>query len=212
MSFADIAASTDCQADTFSFMETERKKILNAAHSLPTSVNRSGIETIRKIEQLRRWELSWTMHMSSLAEYAKVQHIPWCLRIMLQPALFKDNQDFLAKWHCILNHCSLDLITLNVQQLQLGSRELKQQLHILEENYKAIPETDTAVMCDLEMRMEHLQEDLLQMKLSNFTRDTRDYSRGEAYMWKDARRQTRKYWTPSSRLSDRGSADSSEGG
>ncbi|XP_041439725.1 uncharacterized protein LOC121400528 [Xenopus laevis] len=212
MSFADIAASTDRRADTFSFTETERRKILNATQSLPTSVSKSGIDTARKIEQLKKREVAWAMHMSSLAEYAKAQRIPRGLRIMLQPALFKDNQEFLAKWRAILNRCSLDLITLTVQQLQSGSRELKQQLHVLEDEYKALPDTDTALIRDLEVKLERMQAELLQMKLRKFARDTRDYNRGEVYTWKDTRRQTRKHRSASAVSSDMGSAHSSESG
>ncbi|OCT65908.1 hypothetical protein XELAEV_18042161mg [Xenopus laevis] len=140
MSFADIADTTARKAETFGFTETERKRILQSAQSLPTPPTSSEAEIFRKLEQLKRRDISWALNSSSLAEYAKAQRIPRGLRITLKPALFKDDQAFTAKWQGILNRCSLDLIALTVQQLQVGSKDLKQQIHVLEDEYTAIPE------------------------------------------------------------------------
>ncbi|XP_041419490.1 uncharacterized protein LOC121400672 [Xenopus laevis] len=210
MSFADIAATTDRRADTFCFSEAERKKILNATQSLPTSTTLSGTEVLRKLENLKRREISWALHMSSLAEYAKAQRIPRGLRVMLQPALFKDNQEFLQKWQGILNRCSLDLITLTIQQLQTGTKELKQQLHTMEEEYRNSAESNAMMLRELEVKMERLQRDILEVKLRKFRRDTIDYSKGEVYSWKDYRRTTRRYRTSSAISTDRASEQSLE--
>ncbi|OCT78085.1 hypothetical protein XELAEV_18029187mg [Xenopus laevis] len=212
MSFADIAATTDRRADTFSFTEAERKKILNATQPLPTTTTRSGADSLRKLEQLKRREVSWAMHTASLAEYAKAHRIPRGLRIMLQPALFKDNTEFLQKWRGILNRCSLDLITLTVQQLQTGTRELKQQLHTAEDEFKTYVEADNTQLKELEAKMEKLQQEILQLKLRKFTRDTKDYERGEVYTWRDTRRRFRSYRRPEVSSPDRSSVGTSDGG
>ncbi|OCT74487.1 hypothetical protein XELAEV_18033466mg [Xenopus laevis] len=212
MSFADIAATTDRRADMFSFTETERKKILNAAQPLPATCIQSGADALKKLEQLKRREVSWTLHTASLAEYAKAHRIPRGLRIKLQPALFKDNTEFLQKWRGILNRCSLDLITLTVQQLQIGTRELKQQLHAAEEEVKLHADAENTQLRELEVKMEKLQQEILQMKLRKFTRDTRDYERGEVYTWQDSRRRVRNYRRSDAISPDRSSVGTSDGG
>eukprot|EP00079_Xenopus_tropicalis_P039349 XP_017953120.1 PREDICTED: uncharacterized protein LOC108648909 [Xenopus tropicalis] len=137
MSFADIAATTDQRAEIFSFTEAERKRILSATQSLPISAATTDRDTFRKLDQLRRRETAWALHSASLAEYIKAQRIPRGLRVSLRPALFKEDQEFVAKWNGILNKCSLDLMTLTVQQLQSGLKEVRQQVHILEEPLKS---------------------------------------------------------------------------
>eukprot|EP00079_Xenopus_tropicalis_P037166 XP_017950937.1 PREDICTED: uncharacterized protein LOC108648043 [Xenopus tropicalis] len=194
MSFADIAAITDRKAETFMFTETERKRILHAAQDLPVASAPTDMEILRKLEQLKRRNISWALHASALAEYVKAQRIPRGLRIMLQPALFKDDQEFVAKWRGILNRCSLDLITLTMQQLQLKSKDLKQQIYATEEEYKSISGTSTTnTLPELEHRLEKLQQEILQLKLRKFKRDTHDYEKGEVYTWKEARRHFRKH-------------------
>lgn len=181
----------------FSFTEAERKKILSVTQSLPATIAPSGTEVLRRLEQLKHYEVSWALHMSSLAEYAKAQRIPRGLRINLQPALFKDNLEFRQKWQGILNRCSLNLITLNVQQLQMGMKDLKQEIYSKEEEYSRIPETNNTLLQDLEVKMERLQQEILQVKLRKFMRDTRDYEKGEVYSWKEARRATCRFCSSS---------------
>ncbi|OCT94524.1 hypothetical protein XELAEV_18012197mg, partial [Xenopus laevis] len=171
----------------------------------------SETEIYRKLEQLKRREVAWSLHASSLAEYARAQRIPRGLRITLKPALFRDNQDFNTKWRGILNRCSLDLIALTIQQLHCGSKELKQQIHALEGEYSAIPEVaDKTALQELEQKLESLQQEILQVKLRKFKRDTQDYERGEVYSWKDARRKYRRQPGSSVARSDRSSAHSTE--
>ncbi|XP_041433522.1 uncharacterized protein LOC121398378 [Xenopus laevis] len=212
MSFADIAATTDRRAETFSFTETERKKIINATQPLPATATHSATEVVRKLEQLKRRETAWALHLASLAEYAKAHRIPRGLRITLQPALFRDNSEFLQKWRGILNRCSLDLITLTIQQLQTGTRELKQQIHTSEEECKVILDTDNTPLKELEAKIEKLQQEILQVKLRKFTRDTRDYERGEVYTWQDTRRKTRYYRRQTAPFADTSSGGSSDDG
>ncbi|OCT88716.1 hypothetical protein XELAEV_18017346mg [Xenopus laevis] len=136
MSFADIASTTDRRAETFGFTEAERKRILHSAQTLPSSLPPTETDILQKLETLKRRDTAWALHSSALAEYAKALRIPRGLRITLQPALFRTDCEFIAKWQGILNRCSLDLIALTVQQLQTSTKELKQQIHALEEEYK----------------------------------------------------------------------------
>ncbi|OCT86794.1 hypothetical protein XELAEV_18020483mg [Xenopus laevis] len=209
MSFADIASTTNKKAETFGFTETERKRILQAAHSLPAPTTSSESEILRKLEQLKRRDTAWALHSSSLAEYARAQRIPRGLRVTLKPALFRDDEDFKQKWRGILNRCSLDLIALTIQQLHIASKDLKQQIHVLEEEYAAVPEvaSNTALQ-ELEQRIESLKQEILQVKLRKYRRDTYDYERGEVYTWMDARRLHRQQRTSSAARSERSPAQS----
>ncbi|OCT87378.1 hypothetical protein XELAEV_18021078mg [Xenopus laevis] len=207
MSFADIATTTNRKAETFGFTETERKRILQAAQSLPTPTTTSETEIYRKLEQLKRREVAWSLHASSLAEYARAQRIPRGLRITLKPALFRDDQTSTQNGE----RYSTDLIALTIQQLHCGSKDLKQQIHTLEGEYSAIPEVaDKTALQELEQKLESLQQEILQVKLRKFRRDTEDYERGEVYSWKDARRKYRRQPGSSAARSDRSSAHLTE--
>ncbi|XP_041440171.1 uncharacterized protein LOC121400656 [Xenopus laevis] len=190
MSFADISASTDQRADTFSFTEAERKRILNAAQALPSITPAGDAEILRELERLKRREVAWTLHSSTLSEYAKVQRIPRGLRLHIKPGLFREDKDFVSRWQCILNKCSLDLITLTVQQLQNGLRETRQQIHTAEEELKAKDTMNTVktTLAELQVRIDTLEQEILQSKLRKFKRDTKDYERGEVYTWKTTRK------------------------
>ncbi|XP_041437211.1 uncharacterized protein LOC121399722 [Xenopus laevis] len=188
------------------------KKILSAAQSLPTTPVPNNTEILHSLEQLKRREVSWGLHIASLAEYAKAQRIPRGLRVMLQPALFKDSQEFRQKWQGILNRCSLDLIALTIQQLQTGSKELKQQIRLKEEEYMGTTDTSDQTLRELEHKMERMQQEILQIKLLKFKRDTRDYEQGEVYTWKESRRVNRRVRTSSAFSTDRASEQSSDAG
>ncbi|OCT55668.1 hypothetical protein XELAEV_18000198mg [Xenopus laevis] len=212
MSFADIAATTDRKADIYCFTEVERKRILQASQSLPQVTISAEPDLFRNLEQLKRRETVWALHSASLTEYVRAQRIPRGLRISLQPALFRGDAEFLTKWRGILNRCSLDLMTLTIQQLNNGQKELQQQIHAASEEYKIkFGATNNDTLQELERKIEKLQQELLQGKLRKFRRDTRDYETGEVYTWKDNRRAYRQRFHSSastSRKSETHSTDS----
>ncbi|OCT70043.1 hypothetical protein XELAEV_18036966mg, partial [Xenopus laevis] len=193
MSFTDIAATTDLRADTFGYTEAERKRILNASYTLPAFTPPEDTDYIRELEKLKRREVTWLLHSSTLTEYAKVQRIPRGLRVYLKPVLFREDREFLSKWRGILNRCSLDLITLTIQQLNAGLKDVRQQIHAAEESIKL---KETSALCEQKLRelqteIDKLQQEILQNKLRKFRRDTRDYEKEEVYSWKDGKNQQR---------------------
>ncbi|OCT97662.1 hypothetical protein XELAEV_18009892mg [Xenopus laevis] len=102
-----------------------------------------------------------------------------------------------------------DLIA--IQQLQTNSKELKQQIHALEEEYKGKTDvTDESTLPQLERRIEQLQQEILQVKLRKFSRDTCNYEAGEVYTWREKRRFERKQRATSTVSSDRSSTQSSD--
>ncbi|OCT94649.1 hypothetical protein XELAEV_18012332mg [Xenopus laevis] len=192
----------------FGFIEAERKRILNSAHNLPIQALPAIPDIFQQLEQLRRRETAWALH-SFIYGVAKVHRIPRGLRIRLNLIIFKEDKEFLQKWQDILNKCSLDLITLTIQQLQTGLKDISQQIHVMEDDYKSkITKENDTTLRELDERKEKLEQEILQTKLRKFRLDTNDYERGEVYNWRDARKGQRRknasrfpYTTPGSQSS-----------
>ncbi|OCT99817.1 hypothetical protein XELAEV_18005598mg [Xenopus laevis] len=197
MSFQEISSLTKEKADTYSFTNEERDRILQSAilHTSDFQGIQSPADKKQRLEELNKKQLTLTLHSTTLTEYAKVQRIPRGLRIKNQPALLKDNIEYLEKWQQILNKASLDLIFLTIQYLQPEIRKVTQDITKVNEELKACLAENEYVTLTAKMNasIESLQAELLRSKLRKFKRDTEDYSMRRVYSWHLEKRQTR-YW------------------
>ncbi|OCT88194.1 hypothetical protein XELAEV_18016820mg, partial [Xenopus laevis] len=197
MSFQEISSLTKEKADTYSFTNEERDRILQSdiLHTSDFQGIQSSADKKQRLEDLNKKQLTLTLHSTALTEYARVQRIPRGLRIKNQPALLKDNTEYLEKWQQILNKASLDLIFLTIQYLQPEIRKVTHDITKIHEELKTCLAENEYITLNARINasIESLQGELLRSKLRKFKRDTEDYSTKRVYSWHLERRQMR-YW------------------
>lgn len=202
MSFDKIAALTDRKAETYTFTEEDRAKILSNAETAGLTWAETQVEQkinyAKKLETLRKRELSLTLHASTLTEYLKTQRIPRGLRCSLAPILLKDDAEYRNKWFALNNRHSLDLMLLTVQHLQKAISEIKVEVEQTDQEFKAsVTATEfNKIHEELKTNINKMREQLMVMKIKKFERDTRDYLNDKVYTWADERKYNRKTYNP----------------
>lgn len=125
-------------------------------------------------------------HARTLSEYFRAGKIPRGLRVHLEPTIGRENQAFCEKWCEILNHCSKDLMLLIIShtkdELPAVKSSIQQQLEETKTACSNTAEYDTLIQ-DISAQITKYKQDLLEMKLSKFRRDTNDYKNDRVYPW-----------------------------
>ncbi|OCT55765.1 hypothetical protein XELAEV_18004247mg, partial [Xenopus laevis] len=130
-----------------------------------------------------------------LAEYYRLKRIPRGLRVHLQPTLFSDNLEYCKKFEGILNKCSLDIITLTIEQIQKELLTVSEQVSTLETQITQISSQEewAETKSQIESISERFRLELETRKRDKFLRDAEDYNSGRVYRWIPGR----SYATPS---------------
>ncbi|OCT87407.1 hypothetical protein XELAEV_18021102mg [Xenopus laevis] len=68
-------------------------------------------QKFRELEHSQRKFVAYDLHLRTLSEYIKLNHIPRGLRVLLCPTLFASDK-FCQRWEVIINKCSLGLMLL----------------------------------------------------------------------------------------------------
>lgn len=186
MSFQDIGKLTENRANTLAFSEEDINKILlqfsNESSFLEVD---SNIDLKRKFEYLLKRQTNSRLHATTLAEYLKVRRIPRGLRILLKPTLCKDSEDFISKWRMILNKCSLDLIALTIQELQRTLVDIEKEIDTTKVSLESSMNGEewSNTVKELELSLNKHREEIEQVKIRKFRRDTQDYKLNIVYTW-----------------------------
>lgn len=175
MSFDKIAALTDQKAETYTFTEEDRLKILSNAESAGLTWAETQVQHkvnhARRLETLSKKELNLTLHASTLTEYLRVQRIPRGLRCSLAPILLKDDAEYHKKWYALNNRHSLDLMLLTVQHLQLAIPETQKEVETAEcEFTSSVPAAEyNKTHEDLKGNILKMREQLMTTKIKKFS-------------------------------------------
>lgn len=181
-SFQDINLLTENRANSFAFTHEEAEKILFPTQDM--ELNFTQNEHRVRLERLYHKETRLKMHGSTLSEYWRNRRIPRGLRIPKPPTLCKHNPEFLRKWSEILNKCSLDLMLLIIEQVTADVKETHENIVSLEEQIKTTPHVDfDSLRVSIETSMKKYSDNLKEIKLRKYKRDTEDYLRNEVYPW-----------------------------
>lgn len=193
MSFEEIAGSSSCKADTYGFSESERDLILSQTETLSYKVafkQGQKDDLFAKLENLRRREVTLSLHSSTLAEYVKCKRIPRGLRSNLAPNLLNEDQEFMQKWYGISNQYSFDLMLLTIQHIQNSISTVKTEITQVEsqlrENYPQAQVEST--LQSINESIFKLKDAILKVKLKKFERDTKDFENNRVYSWNKLKR------------------------
>lgn len=182
----DIASLTEARAETLSFNETDSERILaNLIGEGNFLVEEEQRPTTKQLEYIRKKEINYHLHAVTLAEYFRAKRIPRGLRILLKPTLCRDNPDFITKWRCILNKCSLDLVLLTVEELQKELTKIHTEAEELTNRLKSTLTNDEikTMLGDLENTLKIHKNEIEKVKVKKFKRDTYDYANDCVYTW-----------------------------
>lgn len=194
MSFDRIAALTDNKAETYTFSEEERTRILfNAEEAGLKWADNAGdgkINNVKKLEQMRKKEINLTLHASTLTEYLKAQRIPRGLRCSLTPILLKDDAEYQSKWYALCNRHSLDLMLLTVKHLQVAIKKTQDEISTIlpEVKNSSTPAEFDKLQEEISVNIRKMREQLMQTKIKKFERDTKDYLFNRVYTWSEEKK------------------------
>lgn len=201
MSFDEIASSSQKSAEVYRLSETDRDKILAQTQTLSqiSGGNTDPLNVLpKKLEGLKKKEVTLSLHSSTLAEYIKVKRIPRGLRTNLAPNLLVDDDEFVKCWFGLCNQFSLDLMYLTVKHLQTASNKVRDEIVTTTDEIKQTVSKDQAdnIISTTDEIANKLRENVLKIKLKKFARDTRDYEQEEVYSWHKKQRKQKGNTSP----------------
>ncbi|CAJ0935394.1 unnamed protein product [Ranitomeya imitator] len=175
-------------AVSFSYSETEVANIVSQVTASSDFLQVSGSEfKSRDLERETRHLVSLELHSITIAEYIKTQRIPRGLRVSLRPTLFQDNSDFCSKFEQILNKCSVDLMTLTLDQLNKEIKNSQDKVSSIETQLKdsLSKEEFDSVKTRTKENVDNFRKETEKRKRQKFIRDTQDYLQKRVYRWQN---------------------------
>ena len=113
-------------------------------------------DLVRKFTNLTYTKIKTHLHIVTLSDYIRQQVIPEGLRWQKEPTLGKRTDEFCDRWSAILNKCSMDLMTLIVEQLKKDVIENKAMIETTQASLRAAVNDDrqfeTLVASNLELQ------------------------------------------------------------
>lgn len=183
MSYEDIDQLTEARASIFAFSETDSQRILFPPNSaLPVNIS-SPLP--QRLEQLKKRETRYNLHGATLSQYWRNKRIPRGLRINKEPTIGRDDEMFCKKWCEILNKCSLDLILLVIEHVNDDLSKTRNEMSDLQKQLSSqYDETQLKAITDrCDALLEKYKNELTEMKLRKYRRDTLDYKSDQVYRW-----------------------------
>ncbi|CAJ0930539.1 unnamed protein product [Ranitomeya imitator] len=175
-------------AVSFSYSETEVANIVSQVTASSDFLQVSGSEfKSRDLERETRHLVSLELHSITIAEYIKTQRIPRGLRVSLRPTLFQDNSDFCSRFEQILNKCSVDLMTLTLDQLNKEIKNSQDKVSSIETQLKdsLSKEEFDSVKTRTKENVDNFRKETEKRKRQKFIRDTQDYLQKRVYRWQN---------------------------
>lgn len=140
----------------------------------------------RELTDLSKRKTRLHLHMITLSDYVRQEIIPTGLRWQKEPSLGERTEEFKEKWCAIMNKCSIDLMTLVVDQLKKDTADLDNQIAQKKQELKKTIKDDKKFNTILE-RNQDLQDKLTteikEMKIKKFNLDKKDKDTGRVYNW-----------------------------
>ncbi|OCT98604.1 hypothetical protein XELAEV_18010839mg [Xenopus laevis] len=179
-------------ASTFAYSEADIQRILCEIEEgdIPQSGTTLNGDIKRELLSLQKKEISYNLHVISLAQYARSKRIPRGLCQDIKPNLCADDPLLIQRWQEICNKCSLDLIILTVERLQARLQTVRQRIVELKELIMRDKgaELAAAIFQDHEEQLRRHTENVAECKKAKFQRDAQDYRLNQVYTWREVRR------------------------
>ncbi|OCT57842.1 hypothetical protein XELAEV_18002932mg [Xenopus laevis] len=149
---------------TFAYSDQDAKRITDAVQGQNEFLNsKDCFQEFRALERLQRKYTAYDLHLRTLAEY-----------------------EYCTKWEAIINKCSLDLMLLTMEQLQVALPEVKRETEQMEESIRNSFETAVVSggMTKLSDHIGKFRAEVESRKRNKFQHDAEDYKTGTVYRWK----------------------------
>ncbi|OCT98660.1 hypothetical protein XELAEV_18010896mg [Xenopus laevis] len=194
-------SSEQLGANTFAYSDAEIQRILSEIEEgdIPLSGTTNVRDVKRELLNLQKKEIGLNLHITSLAQYVRNKRIPRGLRVDLKPNLCADDPVLKQRWQEICNKCSLDLIVLTIERLQVKVSTIRKSLSDVKEEIQREKGADqlAAILRDHEETLHRYRESISVRKQSKFDRDAQDYRQNQVYSWREERsRQQSAYYSP----------------
>ncbi|OCT55740.1 hypothetical protein XELAEV_18004458mg [Xenopus laevis] len=166
----------------FSYTEDEASRIIKKLSGSREFLNVPAPNMVRKqLETLQKRKTDLELHGITLAAYCENSRIPRGLRIHLRPTLFIHNEEFKTKYMQILNKCSMDIMTLNIDFITQELFQVQSEIAKLTTDMDTMfPVEELAKMKeDMELKMSAYWKAGEEQKRGKFARDVTDYERAE---------------------------------
>lgn len=192
-SFKEINQLTDCKATSFTFGLEDSQNILFPRDET-NALQPEDIEfSMKGYKYLMEKEIRYNLHGSTLSEYWRASRIPRGLRIQKAPTIGREDPAFCNRWCEIMNKASLDLTLLVIEFTQKELLKTKQdideiQTSIIDSHDETVFKQHTEL---LEKSLAKFKQDLQQIKIKKFRRDTMDYRDNQVYTWLNQTKTTR---------------------
>ncbi|CAJ0920486.1 unnamed protein product, partial [Ranitomeya imitator] len=130
----------------------------------------------------------FSAYQNFIAEYIKTQRIPRGLRVSLRPTLFQDNSDFCSRFEQILHKCSVDLMSLTLDQLNKEIKNSQDKVSSIETQLKdSLPKDEfDSVKTRTKENVDNFRKETEKRKRQKFIRDTQDYLQKRVYRWQNS--------------------------
>lgn len=183
MMYDEFDKLTEARAMTFTFSESDSKKILFPPVEFSQEARMDTYPTV--LEQLCKKETRSLLHGSVLSQYYRMSRIPRGLRIYKKPTLGRDNAEFCKKWCEILNKCSLDLMLLVIKNENEELEKSRADIDALRKEMTELMPTEKLknTVEDCEKKIAAYKRELEQYKMKKYRRDAMDYRDNRVYPW-----------------------------
>ncbi|XP_052379520.1 uncharacterized protein LOC127931352 [Oncorhynchus keta] len=125
------------------------------------------------------------LHIVTLSDYMRQGNIPRGLRWQKEPSLGQRTDDFCEPWCAILNKCSIDLMTLIVDQLKKDFIEMD---NTIKDKCTAlqIAVNDDGIFNELmKTNQALLSTEIKELKIKKFNQDKKDKAEDKVYFWRN---------------------------
>lgn len=172
---------------TFEYNEEQRTKII-CEESLFDQEGFQTIEISDDLHFLTKQRVKAHLHAITLSDYIRQGIIPKGLRLQKEPMLSKKTEDFCDRWCAILNKCSIDLMTLLVEEHKKAQDDLDKKI---EEHKQMLSETIKnkenleEILKQTQELQESLTKEIKEEKIKKFNKDKKDSMEGNIYNWRN---------------------------
>lgn len=154
----------------------------NVETTAPASVEAK--QNLRKLEKLIFREMKIWWDQTTLKSYIERKMVPRGLRLK-KSTTFPYPPEFQIKWDDILSKCSMELMTLIIQQEELQLADIQKDITSLQESTsKIISEQDFDDWNkNINIKLEETEDYIINVKESKLKRDQEDYDNHKVYTW-----------------------------
>lgn len=128
------------------------------------------------------------LHTVTRSDYVRQGIIPRGLRWQKEPSLGQRTDDFCERWCAILNKCSIDLMTLIVDQLKKDFSEMDNTIKD-KRTALQIAVNDDGIFNELMKTNQALQDklstEIKELKIKKFNQDKKDKAEDKVYFWRN---------------------------